>query len=165
MGIPEGDLYSDSILEVGRQQEIRPSDIIKTFNAEADGIKFGRALGRGSANLDAELLSGAAADFIGVALYSVDASEIENDLYKENDPVAVIQNGIVNVWAEEAISFGDPVRVRHTVDTGKYLGDFATTADAGKTALLSNAKFLSETTEAGIVVIELGPTFALTADV
>ena len=75
-----------------------------------------------------------------------------------------IDEGYVQVYVEEAVAIGDPVRVRHTADTGKYAGDFATTADAGKTALLVGAEFASATAAAGIAAIKLTPPFETTDD-
>jgi len=164
MSIPEGTLYQDGILSAGRIAEHHPAEYITTKIAEGV-IPFGRAVVKGTGDNDAVLPSAADDVLLGVAGFSTEAGDIDNEQYSDNDPVAVVETGIVVVYVEEAVSIGDPVRIRHAAATGKVPGSFAVTAEAAKTALVSNAQWKSETTGAGLAQLYINGPFSLTADV
>jgi hypothetical protein len=106
-------IFNDSPLSLGRIAVHGEDDIVS--RAAEEEIKFGRAVMHGTeAGLDVKHFAGAAGVLDGVAAWSTDASELENEKYLPGDPVAVVQKGKVNVYVEEAVSVGDPVRVRHT---------------------------------------------------
>jgi hypothetical protein len=57
------------------------------------------------------------------------------------------------------------VRVIHTATGVKYAGQLTGDAIAGKSAILSNARYLTSVTGSGLAIVELnGPSFTLTAD-
>jgi hypothetical protein len=90
--------------------------------------------------------------------------------YPDTQTVNVLSKGVVWVYATEAIALGDAVRfygVDHSgTVSGAYVGRFATTAVAAKTfALTGGARWLSETSGAGLVLLELDlPGVTFTAD-
>jgi hypothetical protein len=55
--------------------------------------------------------------------------------------------------------------VIHTASGSEYAGQFRAAAVSGRTAVLSNARYLTSTTGNGLAVLELnGPSFTLTAN-
>ena len=90
--------------------------------------------------------------------------------YPNTQTVNVLSKGVVWVYSTEAIALGDAVRffgVDHsgTLD-GAYVGRFGKTAVATKTfALTGGARWLSETSAAGLVLLEIDlPGITFTAD-
>ncbi|MCL2154179.1 MAG: hypothetical protein FWH53_00800 [Leptospirales bacterium] len=163
MSIPEGQLYTDKIRELGEIAEHLPDEYTGTFVAEGS-IPFGAAVARGSAPEKAKLISSATDEFLGVAAWSYEASDYDNKKYNTNDPCGVRRKAIVVVSVEEAVQPGDKVRVRHTAETGKPAGVFCTTAVAGKTALVKDAEFKSSTDGSGSAVLWVSGPFSLVAD-
>lgn len=75
--------------------------------------------------------------------------------YKDNDMVTLIQEGDVVMYAEVAVDPGDPVFLRHTVDTGlTRIGALGKASGTGKEAV-PGAKFLDKTSAAGLVRVSL----------
>lgn len=90
--------------------------------------------------------------------------------YPDTQTVNVLSKGVVWVYTTAAIALGDDVRffgVDHsgTVD-GAYVGRFTKTAVANKTfALTGGARWLSETSAAGLALLEIDiPGITFTAD-
>lgn len=158
-----GRLYSDPVVGLGRAAKHDPIKTIVTRFAKG-GVKFGRALVKGTNDNDARVPAANTDKFIGIAAHSVEASSLKNEAYADGDVLAMAERGTFQVYVEEAVSPGDPVRIRYVADTGKFPGDFATTEDGGKTALLIGAEFISETTAAGIATIKLSGNFTTIAD-
>ena len=74
---------------------------------------------------------------------------------------------MVGVFVEEAVSRGDAVRVRivnHASLAAKVAGNFCKTADTGKTAVVSGAEWVSDSTAAGVVILYLRDSTSLTVD-
>lgn len=163
MSISAGTLYADGVLRPGMITEHHPSEYIITKVAK-EAIPFGRAVVKGSGDNGAKLPSGASDIMFGVAGFSTEAGDLNNDSYAQYDQIAVVDTGVVVVYVEEAVNIGDPVRIRHTAATGKYPGSFAKTADAGKTAVVSNAQWRSKTSSAGYAILYVHGPFTLTAD-
>ena len=164
MAIQEEGLYTDKARDLGEIAENRSAE--QALSRAAEGaIGFGRAVVEGTKPIEqVKLISGASDVFVGVAAKSFEASDLDNEAYADEDAVGVVTEGVIIVKVEEAVDPTSPVRVRHTDGTGTYAGDFGTTAEAGKTALLSDAKFLGTVTAAGRVALELGKQRTLTAD-
>lgn len=82
--------------------------------------------------------------------------------------VNVLTEGKVAVYVTGAVDFTSPVRVFYAASgaiTGAYAGRFSGTFVSGKTMRLSNARWASKTTGAGLAILELnGPSFSLSAD-
>lgn len=168
MSIPLGGLYSkEGGVEAGKISEHRPNTNIVTRRSEG-AVPFGVALTVGTTGEEVKLPAGASGlTFEGVSAWSKDATNFDADAYADNEPVGVVKAGVVQVKVEEAVAIGDVVRVRHTVhasDVTKVPGLFCKTADPGKTALVSGARFLSATTGAGVAAVELAGYNEVTAD-
>lgn len=163
MTIPEGGLNNHDVRAAGEIAEHLPDEYIGSFAAESE-IMFGTAVARGTDPEGVKTLSAATDDMLGVAGKSFEASQFDDELYSTGDPTGVVRKGVVVVYVEEAVKPGDKVRVRHTAAAGKAAGAFCTTADAGKTAILDNAEFKGEVTEAGYVPLWISGPFKLTAD-
>ena len=90
--------------------------------------------------------------------------------YPDKQTVSVLSKGVVWVYTTEAIALGDPVRFWDTANTGSvagsFLGRFCTTASTTKTtAITAGARWLSETSGAGLVLLELDlPAATFAAD-
>ena len=79
----------------------------------------------------------------------------------------MVKSGMVGVYVEEAVSRGDAVRVRivnHASLAAKVAGNFCKTADTGKTAVVSGAEWVSDSTAAGVVILYLRDSTSLTVD-
>lgn len=168
MSIPLGGLYSkEGGIEAGKISEHRPNTNIVTRTSEGV-VPFGMALTKGTSGLEVKVPAGASGlTFEGVSGWSKDATNFDTDSYADNEPVGIVQAGVVQVLVEEAVAVGDVVRVRHTVhasDATKVPGLFAKTVDAGKTALIGGARFLSATSGAGVAAVELNGPYTVTAD-
>ncbi|MDD3089972.1 MAG: hypothetical protein PHT95_08545, partial [Candidatus Omnitrophica bacterium] len=138
MAIPKEDLYVSRVTVPGTIPEHNPVSNIRTFAAEEDDITFGRALMGGTdGNAQVKTFGSASGKFKGVAGYSTEASDLDNSQYDDEDVVAVIDQGPVMVYVEEAIVAGDSVRIRHTTSGTSIKGSFCKTAVPGETALLS----------------------------
>ena len=98
-----------------------------------------------------------------------DAEGEEHVGYPEEQVLNVMSKGVIWVYAVEAISMGDDVRAfiadYSATTSGADQGRFGTTAVAGNTVLIEGARWLSETTEAGLALLELDiPASTFTAD-
>lgn len=91
--------------------------------------------------------------------------------YPDKETVNVVSKGVVWVYSTAAIALGDAVRffsADHSgTVSGAFLGRFTKTAVANKTvAITAGARWLSETSAAGLVLLEIdlpGMTFAADA--
>jgi hypothetical protein len=84
---------------------------------------------------------------------------------KVDQAMNVASEGAVAVYVHGAVNPSTVVRVVHTATGVKYAGRFNNAAIAGKTAVLSNARYLTTTTGDGVAILELnGPSFTLTGD-
>jgi hypothetical protein len=89
--------------------------------------------------------------------------------YPDKETVNVVSKGVVWVFSVDAIALGDAVRfykADHSGTTaGAFHGRFGKTAVATKTVAVAGARWLSETTAAGLVLLELDiPGQTYTAD-
>jgi hypothetical protein len=90
--------------------------------------------------------------------------------YADKASMSVLSKGVIWVYASEAIALGDAVRFWDTENTGTvasaFLGRFCTTASTTKTtAITAGARWLSETSAAGLVLLELDlPAATFAAD-
>ena len=144
-------------------------------------IPFGHAVinnGSGTEDLSAKLPAGASATgVVGIALDSntfvQDATTKTADGrkgYPDKKAVNVLSEGICYVYSAHAISVGDPVRLFHTdsasvgSNNGRA-GRFGKTAEAGKTFLVSGARWLSSCAATGIALLEIDAAgLSVTAD-
>lgn len=163
----DGGYYTPSGRNLGEVSTFHPITYKRALFAEGAGIFFGGAVVKGSASGKCALPSAATDEFIGVASLSMDASDGDNSEYLDGDPVTLQDAGYVMVYSEEAVDENSPVRVR-LVDGAtpavQKAGGFCTTADTGKTATITNARFNGKITAAGPVEIYLNGPFATVQD-
>jgi hypothetical protein len=89
--------------------------------------------------------------------------------YPNTETVNVVSKGVIWVYSATAIALGDAVRFYNAdhsgTVTGAYLGRFTKTAVANKTVAITGARWLSETTAAGLVLLEIDiPGMTYSAD-
>lgn len=90
--------------------------------------------------------------------------------YPDKEAVSVLSKGVAWVYTTEAVALGDAVRFWDTANAptvaGAFLGRFCKTASTTKTtAITAGARWLSETTAAGLVLLELDlPAATFAAD-
>lgn len=90
---------------------------------------------------------------LGVAIY--DASKAPGG-YAQYDMVSLLHHGKIWMWAEEAVTEGGAVLIRHTANGGlAALGGVRTTANTGAAAAPEGIQFRTSTTAAGLVVVEI----------
>jgi hypothetical protein len=167
MSIPVVDLYGSSNIGLGRIASHHPNTYIESKASEGE-TSFGKALQYGTARSQVKTVTGASGVFAGAGMYSVTAGKLSEGKYEDADSVGVARSGFVTVYVEEAVNAGDAVRVRHTNHaslTDKVAGNFAKTAEAGKTYLLGGARFEKTTDGAGETIVWLSGEFTITADV
>ncbi len=163
MSIEAPQLYGNESLPAGSIAQHLPDEMIVTKVAEG-AMLFGRALVRGTAGDQVKTPSSGSEVFTGVAGRSVDATDLDDEAFADNDPVPSVEAGVVMVYVEEAVGPDDPVRIRHTAATGKVAGSFCTSADSGKTSRITGAEFKGSTTGAGLVPLHVKGVFTTTAD-
>lgn len=90
--------------------------------------------------------------------------------YPNTETVNVVSKGVVMVYSTAAIALGDAVRFFNAdhsgTVTGALLGRFTKTGAATKTTqITAGARWVSETSAAGLVLLEIDiPTMTFTAD-
>ena len=142
MSIPQSSaLYDNPDTGPGSIAEHYPALSIRSFSA-AHEIPFGSPLARDS-NGRAKVFSSSDEKFLGIALSSVEARGFEKGRYLENDPVAVLESGVVWVPVEGQVSVGGKVHLR--LEDGK----FTVTFEEGKTVPLEKAEFRSGVSHEG----------------
>lgn len=98
-----------------------------------------------------------------------DAEGEEHVGYPNTQVLNVMSKGVIWVHTVEAVALGDAVRAFVADDSsntsGADQGRFGKAAEGGKTVLIGGARWLSETTEAGLALLELDiPASTFTAD-
>lgn len=164
MSIPEGGIYNDEVRAAGEIAEHLPDEHIASFAAEGD-IAFGAGVARGTDPAGVKTIGAATEELLGAAALSFEATNLDDEAYADGDPVGVVRKGVVVVPVEEAVKPGDPVRIRHTADTGKPAGVFCTTAQAAHTARVEHAEFRGATAGAGKAALWISGPLKITADV
>ena len=89
--------------------------------------------------------------------------------YPNEQVLNVMSKGVIWVHTVEAIALGDDVRAfisdQSATTSGADQGRFGSTASGGNTVLIGGARWLSETSAAGIALLELDiPASTFTAD-
>ena len=164
-------LEHDALLE-GQLSDIRDNTIITRVNETAVVIPFGNGVvydSTGTGGTGAKTLSASGDTFLGVNILTyVDETALDANSrpgVKVDQVMNVASEGAVAVYVHGAVNPSTAVRVIHTATGVKYAGRFNNQAIAGKTAVLSNARYLTTTTGDGIAILELnGPSFTLTGD-
>ena len=162
MAIPLENLNIAKVLSKGKVAESNGMTNIRSYVAEGDDIGFGLGVMDGTdAEKQVKIFSSGTGKFRGVALQSTEASDLDNSAYEEYDPVAVIDQGVVWVYVEEAVNVGDAVRIRHT---GGVPGAFRTSATSTNAAVLTGAEWRSDAGSGTQAKLFLSPPFTITSD-
>lgn len=148
----------------GTVADMGPTDIVSLTSGEASAeIPFGRMVQFGStAELMLVLAGASPTDLAGILALGgpmVPDQEIGTTGLKPKQAGRVLRVGRIWVYSETGNAPSDAVRVRHTVDTGKLVGNFTKTADSGKSFLLTTgARWLKTTSGAGLTLLEINMT-------
>ena len=164
------------------------------FNQTGAAIPFGRLLQIDSTpstnDVYASELAAGVTNIIGISIdsFTFEAAEAKNSSYTGNPTwirtdaeggehvgypdtqiLNVMSKGVIWVYAVEAVSLGDDVRAfisdQSAGTSGADQGRFGSSASGGNTVLIGGARWLSETTEAGLALLELDiPASTFTAD-
>ena len=89
--------------------------------------------------------------------------------YPDKETINVVSKGVIWVYSVEAIALGDAVRFYKAdysgTTAGAFLGRFGKTAVASNTIAVTGARWLSETSAAGLALLEIDiPGMTYSAD-
>lgn len=171
-GVQQSYALTHAALLEGQLSDIRDNTIGTYVNETAVVQPFGDLMVynlAGTVANSATTISGATGTVLGVnVLTYVDETALNGNSrpgVKIDQVMNVANEGAVAVYVTGAVTPASIVRVLYgTSGTGKA-GQFSNAFVSGKTVRLSNARFLSSTTGAGLAILELnGPSFTLSAD-
>lgn len=134
--------------------------VFDTFINPDDEILFGTGVARDTtADGLAKEPDGSGVQIVGVALYdptvAIDATT-GGDAYPVESNLAVMKQGKIWVYVEEAVSTTDPVYVRYGSGAGGTIkGYFRTDGDTSTALLVSNARFSTSTDDEGLAILEI----------
>jgi hypothetical protein len=164
-------LVHAALLE-GQLSDIR-DNTIGTYVNETNGvIAFGNVVAFASGGTvanSAKTLGAVGESVVGVNILTyVDETALDSDDrpgVKDEQVLNVANEGAVAVYVHGTVTPATAVRVIHSASGTEYAGQFRGAADSGRTAALSNARYLTSVTGSGLAIVELnGPSFTLTAD-
>lgn len=149
-------LVSDNNLSVGKVGTIRQPDVDSKI-AEAT-IAFGKGLMKGT-DAESQVLEfdGTDSKFDGFALYSIYASDLDNENYEENDPVSVLREGECYVKVDSGssgINAGDRVAIMPSGDIDAVTN--LSSGSSGDYAIeLPNSEIKEDGAAGDVVMIEI----------
>lgn len=164
-------LQQTALLE-GQLSDIRDNTIGSYVNETNAVVPFGNivtwASGGTGAN-SAKTIAGTGETVLGInVLTYVDETALDANNrpgVKDGQAMNVLNEGAVAVYVHGSVTPATAVRVIHTATGVQYAGQFRSASLSGKTAVLSNARYLTSVTGSGLAIVELnGPSFTLTAD-
>jgi hypothetical protein len=164
-------LVHAALLE-GQLSDIRDNTIGTYVNETGAALAFGNVVvynSGGTVANSAKTISGTTGTVQGVnVLTYVDETALDINSrpgVKAAQVLNVANEGAVAMYVHGSVTPATAVRVVHTATGVQYAGQLRSAALSGKTAVLSNARFLSSVTGSGLAIVELnGPSFTLTAD-
>jgi len=164
-------LQHDPLLE-GQLSDMRDNTIGTYINETAGVLAFGNVMvynSGGTVANSAVTISGTADPVVGLnVLTYVDETALDTNSrpgVKANQALNIANQGAVAVYVHGAVNPSTVVRVIHSASGVEYAGQFRAAAVSGRTATLSNARYLTSTTGSGLAVLEVnGPSFTLTAN-
>lgn len=156
----------------GQLSDIRDNTIGTYINETNAVLAFGNVVvynSGGTVANSAKTIGGTGETVVGVnVLTYVDETAQDSNSrpgVKDEQVLNVANEGAVAVYVHGNCTPATAVRVIHTATGVKYAGQFTGDAIAGKSARLSNARYLTSVTGSGLAIVELnGPSFTLTAD-
>jgi hypothetical protein len=163
-------LQHDPLLE-GQLSDIRDNTIGTYVNETGAVLAFGNIVtyaSGGTVDNSAKTIAGTGETVVGInVLTYVDETALDSNSrpgVKDKQALNVLNEGAVAVYVHGSVTPASAVRVIHTATGTKYAGQFHATSISGKTAVLSNARYLTSAAS-GLAILELnGPSFTLTAD-
>lgn len=78
-------------------------------------------------------------------------------IYQQGQLVSILRRGRIWVYVDGAVAITDGVYCRYASGTGTVNGRFFNGTDTSSCAQVSNARFLTHTSGAGLVLIEINP--------
>lgn len=163
-------LQHDAFLE-GQLSDIRDNTISTGVNETGAVIAFGNLVTFASGTVfnSTKTIAGTGETVYGlnVLTYVDETARDSNSRVgaKANQALNVMNQGAAAVYVHGAVTPRTAVRVVHTATGVRYPGQFSASGISGRTAVLSNARYITSTTGSGLAVLELnGPSFTLTAD-
>ena len=147
--------------------------LVMTDNAPTSNDQFAVEIASGTSNIQGIAVSSLVTEGAsGGMVYTPVPTPVYSDGrigYPDKETVNVVSKGVVMVYSAEAIALGDAVRFYKAdysgTTAGAYLGRFGKTAVATKTVAITGARWVSETTAAGLVLLEIDiPGMTYSAD-
>lgn len=130
----------------------------KVTRASAAVIPFGLGLALLSTGLVA-IPSAGSFEFAGIAVMKHKAQSNADGFaqYEIGEAISVIRKGRIWVYSEVAVDPTADVYLRYTANTGptRIPGDFLKTADSSKAQQITNARWVSTTSAAGLAILEI----------
>ena len=171
-GVQQSYALTHVALVEGQLSDIRDNTIGTYVNETGSVIPFGNVVAfnqAGTVANSARTIGSGTAIVAGVnVLTYVDETALDGDLrpgVKDKQVLNVANEGAVAMYVHGSVNPATAVRVVHTATGVRYAGQLLASGWSGRTAVLSNARFLSSITGSGLVIVELnGPSFTLTAD-
>lgn len=148
--------YNDLSAAVkGGLADIALTDKVGRF-AAAD-VAFGVGLAATTTAGQAEVPTATSFVFEGISVQTnkVTLNATGEALYQAGEEITVLKKGRIWVYTEVAIAVGDAVFLRHTVNAALVPGDFRNDADTARADAITNARFVTATTGAGLVQVEI----------
>ena len=170
-GVQQSYALTHVALLEGQLSDARDNTIGTYVNETGAVLAFGNGVSYntgGTVANSAKTLAGSGESFLGVnVLTYVDETALNTNGrpgVKAAQVANVINQGAVAVYVHGSVTPATAVRVIHTATGVKYAGQFTATSIAGKSAVLSNARYLNAVAS-GLAIVELnGPSFTLTGD-
>lgn len=156
----------------GQLSDIRDNTIGTYINETGAVIPFGNIVtyaSGGTVANSAKTISGTSETVVGINVltYVDETAEDANSRpgVKAAQAMNVLNEGAVAMYVHGSVTPATAVRVIHTATGVQYAGQLRSASLSGKTAVLSNARYLTSVTGSGLAVVEFnGPAFTLTAD-
>ena len=129
----------------------------KVGRVAAADINFGIGLAQTAVAGQAEIPTATGFTFEGISVQTnkptPNATGIA--LYEAGEEITVLRKGRIWVYTEVAVAVNDPVFLRHTTNAALLAGDFRNDADTARADAITNARFVTATTAAGLVQVEI----------
>lgn len=147
--------------------------LVMTDNAPTSNDQFAVEIASGTSNIQGIAVSSLVTEGAsGGMVYTPVPTPVYSDGrigYPDKETVNVVSKGVVMVYSVDAIALGDAVRFYKAdysgTTAGAFLGRFGKTAVATKTVAITGARWVSETTAAGLVLLEIDiPGMTYSAD-
>lgn len=171
-GVQQSYALTHVALVEGQLSDIRDNTIGTYVNETGSVIPFGNVVAfnqAGTVANSARTIGSGTAIVAGVnVLTYVDETAVDANSrpgVKDKQVLNVANEGAVAMYVHGSVNPATAVRVVHTATGVRYAGQLLASGWSGRTAVLSNARYLSSIVGSGLVVVELnGPSFTLTAD-